>query len=61
VTVTEVVAVTPAQPPDAGIVYDTVYVPAVLWSGLIPPVVGLILRPAVDENVPPAVPVSVTA
>jgi hypothetical protein len=41
-------------------VYVTVYVPAVLRSGLIAPVVGLMLRPAVDENVPPVVPVKVT-
>jgi hypothetical protein len=60
VIVTDVFAITCKQPADAGMVYVTVYVPAVLRSGLIAPVVGLMLRPAVDENVPPVVPVKVT-
>jgi len=60
--VTEVVAVTWGQPPAAAIVYVTVYVPAVLELGVIAPVEELILNPAGDaENVPPFVPVNVTA
>jgi hypothetical protein len=57
--VTDVVAITGAQPADAGIVYVTVYVPAVLRSGRISPLKEFMLKPAVDENVPP-VPLSVT-
>lgn len=57
--VTEVVAFTAAQPPDAAIVYVTVYVPTVEVDGIIAPVVELMLKPVVDENKPPEVPVTV--
>jgi hypothetical protein len=40
VMVTDVVAITPAHPPDAGTVYVTVYVPGVLPEGVIEPVVS---------------------
>ena len=40
------VAVTVPQPPDAGTVYVTVYVPAVLEDGVIAPEVPLIVNPA---------------
>ena len=60
VIVTEVVAVTIPQPPVAAIVYVTVYVPAVLVLGVIAPVELLMDSPAVEEKVPPVVPVSVT-
>ena len=46
-----------AQPPDAAIVYVTVYVPAVLVLGVIAPVLALMLKPLVEEYVPPVVPV----
>jgi hypothetical protein len=46
---TEVVAVTIVQLPAAGIVYVTVYVPAVLKLGVIAPVVELIDKPEVEE------------
>jgi hypothetical protein len=36
-----------------------VYVPAVLVDGVIAPVVGLIVNPEVELNVPPAIPVLV--
>jgi hypothetical protein len=51
--VTVVVAVTATQPPDAAVVYVTVYVPAVLALGVISPVLASIFSPAVDEKVPP--------
>ena len=51
--VTEVVTGTEAQPPDAGIVYVTVYVPAVLVDGVTAPVTELMINPAVEEYVPP--------
>ena len=41
-----VVAITAAQPPDAGVVYVTVYVPAVLVLGVMAPVPALIVKPA---------------
>ena len=53
---TVVVFITAAQPPDAAIVYVTVYVPAVLVLGVIAPVLALMLKPAVEEYVPPVVP-----
>lgn len=37
------------------------YVPGVLADGVMSPVVALIVKPAVDEYVPPAVPVKLTA
>jgi hypothetical protein len=40
---------------DAGTVYVTVYVPAVLDPRLITPVEALMLKPAVELNVPPGV------
>ena len=43
--VTLVVVLTAVQPPDAAIVYVTVYVPAVLVLGIIAPVLALILNP----------------
>jgi hypothetical protein len=43
--VTDVVVVTAEQPPVAGIVYVTVYVPAVLALGVMAPVLELILKP----------------
>jgi hypothetical protein len=46
--VTEVVTGTAAHPPDAGIVYVTVYVPAVLDDGVIAPVAPFIVNPAVE-------------
>ena len=55
-----VVTGTDAHPPEAGIVYVTVYVPAVDVPKLISPVVALIDKPAVEEYVPPVDPVSVT-
>jgi hypothetical protein len=61
VIVTGVVVVTCAHPADAGIVYVTVYVPAVLRSGRIAPVGPSMDRPAVDEKIPPGVPDNVTA
>ncbi len=57
VIVTVVVFITAEQPPAAAIVYVTVYVPAVLVLGVITPVLALILKPAVEEYVPPVVPV----
>jgi hypothetical protein len=60
VMVTDVVVLYAAQPPAAATVYVTVYVPAVLVDGVIAPVEALIDNPAVDENVPPVVPVNVT-
>jgi hypothetical protein len=60
VIVTVVVVVTAAQPPDAAIMYFTVYVPAVLVLGVIAPVLALMLKPVVEEYAPPVVPVCVT-
>ena len=40
--------------------YVTVYVPAVLVLGVIDPVLELILKPVVEEYVPPVVPVWLT-
>ncbi len=62
--VTEVVVDTAAHPPEVGVVYVTRYVPGLLVLGLIAPVEELILKPAVEENVPPKkalVPVKVTS
>ena len=51
--VIELVAVTAAQPPDAAIVFVTVYVPGVLADKLTCPVAVLTnTSPAVDEKVP---------
>jgi hypothetical protein len=47
--VTLAVVVTSAQPPEAAIVYVTVYVPAVLVLGIIAPVLALMLKPVVEE------------
>ena len=47
--VTVVVLLMAAQPPDAAIVYVTVYVPAVLELGVIAPVLALMLKPVVEE------------
>ncbi len=61
--VTATVAVTAEQPPVAGVVYVTVYVPAVLVLGVIAPVLELIVKPAPAVYVPPVyafVPVKVT-
>ena len=57
VIVTVVVFISAAQPPDAAIVYVTVQVPAVLVLGVISPVLALMLKPVVEEYVPPVVPV----
>ncbi len=57
VIVTVVVVLTAEQPPDAAIVYVIVYVPAVLVLGVIVPVLALMLKPGVEEYVPPVVPV----
>ena len=51
--VTVAVATTAAQPPVAASVYVTVYVPAVLVLGMIAPVLALMLKPVVEEYVPP--------
>jgi hypothetical protein len=56
VIVTSVVANTDAQPPDAPIVYVTVYVPAELLDGIIEPVLASIDKPEADEYVPPEEP-----
>ena len=58
--VTVAVVVTSAQPAADAIVYVTVYVPAVLVLGVIAPVLELILKPVVEEYVPPVVPVWLT-
>ena len=60
VIVTVVVFITAAQPAEAAIVQLTVQVPAVLVLGVIAPVLALMLKPAVEEYVPPVVPVCVT-
>ena len=54
--ITLAVVLTAEQPPAAAIVYVTVYVPAVLVLGMIAPVFGSILKPVVEEYVPPVVP-----
>ena len=55
------VVLTAAQPPEAAIVYLTVYVPASLVLGMIAPVLELILKPAgLELYVPLAVPTRVT-
>ena len=51
--VTDVVTGIAAHPPLAGMVYVTVYTPAVLVLGVIAPVVASILNPAVEEKTPP--------
>jgi NADH:ubiquinone oxidoreductase subunit 6 (subunit J) len=51
------VVLTAEQPPAAAIVYVTVYVPAVLVLGVISPVLAFMLKPVVEEYVPPVVPV----
>ena len=48
------------QPPLAGTVYVTVYIPGVLVASVTAPVDALMLRPAVEVYVPPVVPVCVT-
>ena len=60
VIVTDAVVENAEHPPAAAIVYVTVYVPAVLVDGVISPVEASIVNPAVEEYVPPAVPVKVT-
>ena len=59
VIVAVVVVISSKQPPAAAIVYVIVYVPAVLVLGVISPVLALILKPVVEEYVPPVVPVCV--
>jgi hypothetical protein len=49
VIVTDVVTGKEGQPPDAGTVYVTVYVPGALVLGVIAPVVPSIVNPRVDE------------
>jgi hypothetical protein len=62
VMVTLAVVVNAAQPPAAAIVYVTVYVPAVEVLGVTAPVAAFNVNPAgVAVNVPPVVPVIVTA
>ena len=58
--VTVVVFITAAQPAEAAIVQLTVQAPAVLVLGVIAPVLALMLKPVVEEYVPPVVPVCVT-
>jgi len=54
VIVTDVVTGTVPQPPEAGMVYVTVYVPAVLLLGVMAPVAALIVKPAGEAvKVPP--------
>ena len=48
------------QPPEAAIVYDTVYVPGVLVAGAMAPLDESIVRPAVELKIPPPVPVKTT-
>jgi NADH:ubiquinone oxidoreductase subunit 6 (subunit J) len=57
VMLTLAVVLTAEQPPAAAIVYVTVYVPAVLVLGVISPVLAFMLKPVVEEYVPPVVPV----
>ena len=49
VIVTVVVVLIAEQPPEAAIVYVTVYDPAVLVLGVITPVLALIVKPDVEE------------
>jgi hypothetical protein len=58
--VTFVVVIYPGQGGDGEIVYVTTYTPAVLDAGVIAPVDGSMVKPAVDVYVPPAAPVRVT-
>jgi hypothetical protein len=51
--VTDVVTGTAAHPPEAGMVYVTVYVPAVLVLGVMAPVAPLMVSPAGALKVPP--------
>ena len=60
VMVTLAVATTAEQPSEAAIVQLTLQVPAVLVLGIITPVLELILKPVVEEYVPPVVPVWLT-
>ena len=53
VIVTATVAVTAEQPPLDGVVYVTVYVPAVLVLGVIAPVLASIVKPVPEVYVPP--------
>jgi hypothetical protein len=46
------VAIAAEHPPDAAIVLVTVYVPTVLPDKFTTPVAALILKPAVEVNVP---------
>ena len=48
------------QPPEAGMVYTTVYAPGVLAARLTAPVAASMESPALLEYVPPVVPVKVT-
>ena len=57
VIITLAVVVTAEHVPAAAIVYVTIYVPAVLVLGMIAPVLALMLKPVVEEYVPPVVPV----
>ena len=59
--VTEVLAVTAAQPPLAAMVYFTEYVPAVDVDGVIAPVLAFRDNPAAELYTPPLVPVKATA
>ncbi len=56
VIVTLAVVLTAEQPAAAAMVYVTVYVPAVLVLGVIAPVLALMIKPVVEEYVPPVVP-----
>ncbi len=60
VIVTLAVVLTAEQGPVAAIVYVTVQVPDVLVLGMIAPVLALMLKPVVEEYVPPVVPVWLT-
>jgi hypothetical protein len=54
IVIVKVFDATAGHPPEAGIVYMTLYVPAPLPLGIIAPVVTLIDNPAGEaENVPP--------
>jgi hypothetical protein len=50
-----------AHPPDAVILYVTVYVPGVLADGVMAPVEALMTNPAGALKTPPVVPVRETA
>ena len=50
------VATAAAQPPEAAIVFVTVYVPAVLAAKFIVPVAALMLNPAGEDVKAPATP-----